>query len=161
MRINDHTAFRITMATNKIYYDAIPAPLRIASKRPDPKVRPQAQVLKCNNLARLPPQPIFDTSNVFENDICPISKACQCLKSPSSPLSSPVFPRSSSMLRNGSESRDFSALFMKSPTLRRELECCQCQQTTMPRTVSVQSFPQDDRAEASSIESGYSSTYSR
>lgn len=163
------------MATDKFrHLDAVPAPLRICRKRLDsscttPGLNPlgltEHQASRCQTLAKLPSQPLFDRSEGFDHEEFQMTKACKCPRSPNSPLSSPV--PSPSVSSFGSSSRvsslDFSALFMKSPSLRRDLEHCTCNQDHTFR----QSFlggtlepGQSSRRSTCSIGSGYTSVYS-
>lgn len=151
------------MATNNMYPDARPAPLRIFPKRPNRDSRPETPATRCNTLAKLPSQPVFGNADTSEHDTFQISKACQSLNSPISPLFSPVSPQDNSMNRPGSQSLDFSSLFMKSPILRQELESCICQHicTATSQPVSISSSSELDQSDTSSIFSGYTSVYSR
>lgn len=149
------------MTLNKMQLDAIPAPLRIFPKDPNRTVHPELRATRCHALAKLPSQPVFGNSDASEHDNSQILKACQCLKSPISPLLSPIIPQDTSMNKSQPPSLDFSALFMKSPTLRKELERCTCQHTAELEPVSISPTRELDQVDTSSIVSGYTSIYSR
>lgn len=159
--VHDLTRLHLAMATKMIHRDAIPAPLRIPSKQHKEVEFSALQAVKCDNLAKLPSQPVFGNPNVSEDDAIQISKACQCLKSPMSPLSSPISFQDSLVNRPRTASLDFSALFMKSPTLRQELEQCTCQRTPLARSMSISSSSEFEQSDTSSTQSGYTSVYSR
>lgn len=114
-----------------------------SSSSPDP--RSAAAAAPCTLRSRLPGQPVFDPAEGFSPEgqslRAPNTK-CSCPKSPVSPVfvPSPLSPRQSFLLgggRRGSGSTtstagsrgpslDFSSLFMRSETLRHELETCSC-----------------------------------
>lgn len=150
------------IAMNELHPDLMPAPLRIYPKVPNRNLYPKIQVVRCHALAKLPSQPVFGNVNASERNTIRIKEACQCGTVPDSPIRSPVSSQKSSVNKAGSPSLDFSALFMKSPTLRQELERCKCQQrTTLSQLSPSFPYPELDRIETSSVESRNTSARSR
>ncbi|KAG8162875.1 hypothetical protein KVR01_007353 [Diaporthe batatas] len=153
-----------------------------------PQASPDPRATPCNLRSRLPGQPVFDPAPAegFKPDsLRAANSKCSCPKSPASPMPSPLSPRlqgsavpvfpggfSASSSRRSSTtttasrgpSLDFSSLFMRSETLRHELETCACHQGDAPRSAvgcpvlpaagSDRSFRRD------SVSSGYTSCYS-
>lgn len=156
---HDLLRLHLAMATDMIHLDAIPAPLRIPPKQSNDIPHSRLHIVRCNALAKPPSPPIFGDSKASEHDAIQSSKSCQCLKSPMSPLFSPFSLQDGSV--NRVPSRDFSALFMKSPILRQELEQCTCQHPATPRSNSVSSSLGSDQSDTSSVLSGYTSVDSQ
>lgn len=147
------------------------------SRTPPPQ--PQAPRARCHALSRLPSQPVFsdhvDGSGQEEALLLHVAtRLCGCHKSPSpsavsSPASSPISlsPRSSlpgssssSSTRSLPSPRDFSSLFMKSPTFRQDLESCSCHQAVPSCPApSLGSFEPVQGSRRSSAASACSSIY--
>lgn len=149
---NEQRRSLTTMAAEPIFSHrcAVPAPLRISPKpasdpghgHNNPQASPDPRATPCTLRSRLPGQPVFvDPAEGSSNpDSLRATNKCSCPKSPASPafLPSPLSPRqsflgasrrsSSTTTTNASRgpSLDFSSLFMRSETLRHELETCAC-----------------------------------
>ncbi|POS70144.1 hypothetical protein DHEL01_v211460 [Diaporthe helianthi] len=163
---------------------AVPAPLRISPKptttssSQQPQTSPDPRATPCTLRSRLPGQPIFDPAEGFKPEsLRATNSRCSCPKSPVvSPIPSPLSPRlqaSSLMFPGGSNSSsrrsststasrgpslDFSSLFMRSETLRHELETCACHRGVAVKSVGC---PASDRGfRRDSVSSGYASCYS-
>lgn len=176
------------MATEPIFAHrcAVPAPLRISPKpasdpghntqsSPDPRATP------CTLRSKLPGQPVFDPAEGFNPDSLRTANKCSCPKSPAS-LASPIPPsplsprtslflggsrRSSSSTTSRGPSLDFSSLFMRSETLRHELETCACHHqgdnAARPAGLPMPMPAGSDRGYSyrrDSTSSGYTSCYS-
>lgn len=148
-----------------IYADAVPAPLRIPIRHPRASDNPDSiqasQAPRCSMLSKLPAQPVFRPAERYPQEAVQTpTKTCSCPKSPTSLLNSPLSPRTTSFSTIRGPSLDFSALSMRSPTLRHDLENCTCHQTgnlahACPTLHSE--FPYRGRG---SPGSGYASIYS-
>lgn len=133
---------------------AVPAPLQVHPKRLQTSGA-------CSLRSQLPGQPVFNPAEGFNPDILQPPKACNCPKSPPSSAPSPFStPRYSSFSSNRGPSLDFSSLFMKSPTLRHELENCTCHRAETPLSGGLSVPSEADRSSRASIGSGYTSIYS-
>lgn len=179
-----------TMANEPIFSHrcAVPAPLRISPKPTSssdpgpPQTSPDPRATPCTLRSRLPGQPVFDPAEGFKPEsLRATNSKCSCPKSPASPIPSPLSPRlqispmfpggfSGSSSRRSSTtttasrgpSLDFSSLFMRSETLRHELETCACHQGDAPKSVGcpVSAAGSDRDFRRDSVSSGYTSCYS-
>lgn len=157
---------------------AVPAPLRISPKpASDPgnntQTSPDPRATPCTLRSKLPGQPVFDHAEGFNPESLRTTNKCSCPKSPASPVPSPLSPRqsflgasrrsSSSTTASRGPSLDFSSLFMRSETLRHELETCACHHRgDTPRSsgfpMPAAGFDRGYRRDSTS--SGYTSCYS-
>lgn len=151
------TSYPVIMATERMFCpEAVPAPLRISPKRLNARINQEVSLgswaPRCHMLSKLPSQPVFDHSESVAPDTPHTPKVCKCVQHvpATSPLTSPISPPFSSSSGRRAPSRDFSSLFMRSPTLRLQLEKCTCHQTVSARPA------QTDR---DSIGSGYTSIH--
>lgn len=137
--------FPVIMTTERMFYpEAVPAPLRISKgfkTQTNREVSLESWASRCHTLSKLPSQPVFDHPENRDPDTAQMQKACKCFQNVTSPITSPTTsptsPRFSSSSSRSAPSRDFSSLFMRSPTLRLQLEKCTCHQTGSTRGAPV------------------------
>lgn len=154
---------------------------RARGMSPDMTVPRTRATTTCSLLSRLPGQPVFYPEDGFTSDVSmQTSRNCNCnCKSPGSPTPSPLgspfaspapsplpSPRFSSFSTNkGGPSLDFSSLFMRSETLRHDLENCTCHgakatQLDEPPGPPAQKTDRSSGCSGCSAISGYTSIYS-
>lgn len=157
------------MDLSKVAYpEAVPAPLRISSARssyspPADRVIPRGptpRTSRCHALSKLPPQPVFDHQTRSGTHTMQMSEACTCFKGAGSPFASQTSPQLNSPWSSGAVSRDFSSLFMRSPTLRQSLEACTCHLEETDQAVQLSRFPEEAQSNRVSVGSSYSSSSS-